>query len=179
MEQKGSGIRRFEVVSVVAGGPGCREFTGHLGTVIWCDPAVYRRGEWSEWGYCLYFPGLERYASFLESSLQPAGRLEPEEAHLGRRYELSFDTMPGEDADAVEGSYRVPGRLWEVFLFEKKDVPEPRHHLSTWRSGITGIEFILPRAAVLNREAVLRGMAEAFGTRDWTEVRGPDSLLLK
>jgi hypothetical protein len=179
MEKKGSAIRRFEVVSVVADGPGCKEFTGQPGTVIWCDPAVYMRGEWSEWGYCVYFPGLDRYASFLESSLHPTGRLEPEEAHLGRRFELSFDTRPGEDADVLEGSYRVPGRPWEIFLFEKKDVPEPRHQLHTWRSGITGIEFALPRGTVLNREAVLRWMSEVFATRDWAEVRGPDSLVLK
>jgi hypothetical protein len=179
MQQKPGRIRRFEVVSVVAEGLGCREFTGQSGTVIWCDPAVYRRGEWTEWGYCVYFPTLERYASFLEASLQPTGRLEPEEAHLGRRFELSFDTVPGEDADVVEGSYRVPGRPWEIFLFEKRDVPEPRHHLSTWRSGITGIEFTFPKRAVLDREAVLRGMSEAFATTDWVEVRGPDSLLLK
>jgi hypothetical protein len=179
MEKKASGIRRFEIVSVVAEGPSCREFAGHPGTVIWCDPAVLRRGEWTEWGYCVYFPGLDRYASFRESSLRPTGRLDAEEAHQGRRYELSFDTVLGRDADVVEGSYRVPGRLWEIFLFEKKDVPEPRHHVSTWPSGITGLEFVLPKRAVLDRQAVLRGMAEAFGTQDWVEVRGPDSLLLK
>ncbi|AKJ08361.1 Hypothetical protein AA314_09987 [Archangium gephyra] len=179
MQKKESGIRRFEVVSVVADGPGCREFTGQLGTVIWCDPAVYRRGEWTEWGYCVYFPTLDRYASFLESSLQPTGRLDAEEAHQGRRFELSFDTVVGEDADVVEGSYRVPGRPWEIFLFEKRDIAEPRHHFSTWRSGITGLEFFLPKRAVLDREAVLRGLAEVFSTQDWVEVRGPDSLLLK
>ena len=179
MERKASGIRRFEVVSVVADGPSCKVFAGQPGTVIWCDPPVRRRGEWTEGGYCVYFPGLERYASFLESSLRPTGRLDAEEAHLGQRFELSFDTVPGEDADVVEGSYRVPGRPWEIFLFTKKDVPEPRHSFSTWQSGITGIEFVLPRGTVLDRKAVLRGMAEAFGTEGWAEVRGPDSLLLK
>jgi hypothetical protein len=154
---------------------------GRIGTVLWCSPPRFDRGagKWSEWMYCVCFPQLDRCRSFLESNLRPTGRLDAEAAHLGRRYEISFDTVLDEDAVCAEGSYRVPGRPWEIFFFAKRDVPGLRHELSTWPSGITGIEFDVPRTAVLDRDAVLRWMSEVFGAETWVEVRGPDSLLLK
>ena len=56
---------------------------------------------------------------------------------------------------------------------------ELRHHFGEWRSGITGIEFYLPREDVLDREYMLRAFAGVFGTDQWVEVRGPDSGLMK
>ena len=58
-------------------------------------------------------------------------------------------------------------------------VPELRHEFGTWESGITGLSFDVPREDVVNKEYIFRAFASVFGTDEWVEVRGPDSLLLK
>ena len=112
------------------------------------------------------------------------GEFGPEEAHRGRRHEISFDTGLEDDNPIVEGSYRVPGKFWQIFLFEKADdrgepVAELRHEFGTWRSGITGISFLAPEGDVVDKAYILRAFASVFGTDEWVVVRGPDSLLLK
>mgnify|MGYP001081379305 CR=1 FL=1 len=99
---------------------------------------------------------------------------------MGNRYEISYDTgIDGDDTTTVEGSYRLPGHLWQIFLFSKEAVPELRHSFGTWKSGITGVEFEVPNAMTLNRELIVKAMTEVFGATAWIEVNGPDSLLLK
>jgi hypothetical protein len=83
--------------------------------------------------------------------------------------------MDDDDSGTVEGSYRLPGHLWQVFLFTKEAVPELRHSFRTWQSGITGVQFEVPSAIILNREVVVRTMTEVFGATAWIEVNGPDS----
>jgi hypothetical protein len=95
-----------------------------------------------------------------------------------------FDTVLDDDDSTVEGSYWVPGELWQVFLFIKETrpgefVPELRYSFGEWRSGITGIEFDVPRKAVLDRRYMLEAFSTIFGTEDWVEVRGPDSGIMK
>jgi hypothetical protein len=183
-------IRRFEVVSVVGTRMG-EEWDGRRGTVIWCDKPNRRNRRtltWTPWSYCVHFPDQDVHCSFLESDLLPTGNLEPEDAHLGRRHEISFDNVVSEDGEVfVEGSYRVPGRHWEIFTFDQttkttwpdQGTPTFRSERGTWESGITGIGFEVSESAVLNRDFMLKAMAEVFGTDDWTEVRGPDSMVLK
>ncbi len=166
----------------------------HRGTVLWRDLVEYSqftpRGfqgpprRWSQWEYAVDLPDFACCPTLEESRLEPTGEFDSEEAHLGRRYEISFDTGLGEDMSNVEGSYRVPGKFWQVFSFTKSDaegrpVPELCHHFDEWQSGITGIEFHVPEGDVLDREYVFRAFASAFGTDEWVEVRGPDSLFLK
>ena len=83
----------------------------------------------------------------------------------------------------VEGTYRLPGRFWEVMVLRKADVPALRHRPSEppieWSSGITGTIFDVPRAAVLNRQYIQEALAVAFGTDGWVEVQGPDSMVLR
>jgi hypothetical protein len=99
---------------------------------------------------------------------------------LGNRYEISFDTvMNDDDMRAVEGAYRLPGHLWQIFFFVKEAVPKLRHSFGTWQSGITGVEFEVPNSMTLNREVVIKAMTEVFGAAVWIEVNGPDSLVLK
>ena len=116
--------------------------------------------------------------------MEATGEFDPEDAHRGRRYEISFDTGLETDNDIVEGSFRVPGEFWQIFIFRKRNdrgeyVAELRHESGSWASGITGIEFHAPNEAVINKGYVFRAFASVFGTDEWVEVRGPDSLLLK
>jgi hypothetical protein len=173
-------IRRWEFVTVINSRMGER-WTGRRGTALWLDRPWQNRGTgvWSPWAYCVHFPDTDAHGSFLESDLHPTGELDSEEAHLGRRFEISFDTVLDADNAHVEGSYRVPRRHWEIFLFQKEDVAALRHEFGTWQSGITGVQFDVPGAAVLGRDDMIRAMSAVFGAEDWVEIHGPDSLLLK
>jgi len=154
---------------------------GRAGTVVWCDSPCYNRrlGTYAEWAYAVAFAGPERYRSFRESGLRPTGRFDPEGDFLGRGHEVSFDSLPGDDADSVEGCYRLPGAFWQVFTVSRADVPEARHRFETWPSGVTGVEFEVPRGVRVDRGYALRSLEGAFGPGPWAEVAGPDSLLLK
>lgn len=115
-----------------------------------------------------------------DSDLQPTAEFDTEESQFGSRYEISYDTVvEGEESGTLEGSYRLPDRPWQVFLFEHGDVPEIQHSFGIWRSGITGIEFVVPRSTPINCDCITRAMSEIFGTDAWAVVRGPDSIYLK
>ncbi len=200
-----SKFQRFEKVLVVNGRTG-EEVVGQQGTIIWCDRPCFNRrtGEWAEWVYSVHFPALNRCRSFLESKLESTGVFDAEEAHLGKRFEISFDLVvlddmtivegkyclnlprgefwfPIEEFERMEGCFRIPGQFWQVFNFHKSDVPELRHHFSTWDSGITGIELDVPNAVVLYRDYMIRAVSKVFDTEpeSWTVVSGPDSILLR
>lgn len=166
----------------------------HTGTILWRDLVEYSQfaapgsavppGRWSQWEYAVELPDFGCCPTFEEDRLEPTGEFDPEDAHRGRRFEISFDTGLEPDERIVEGSYRVPGEFWQVFLFQKERVPgismtELRHQFGEWPSGITGIEFDVPSDAVLDKAYIFRAFASIFGTDEWVEVRGPDSLLLK
>jgi hypothetical protein len=184
-------FQRFEKV-VVTDTEGKR----HSGTILWRDLVQYSQfaspgsqrapGRWSQWEYAVDLPDFACCPTFEESRLQATGEFDPEDTHLGRRFEISFDTGLEDDNSIVEGSYRVPGRFWQVFVFRKDDpgpggepVSELRHRFKMWDSGMTGIEFDVPRRAVVDKEYIFRAFSSVFGTDDWVEVRGPDSLLMK
>jgi hypothetical protein len=112
-------FQRFEIVSIANRRMG-DEFVGHRGSVIWCDRPWFdrRAGTWTEWIYCLSLDAFGRCRSFLESDLEPTGEFDTEQSQLGNRYEISFDTvMNDDDMRAVEGAYRLPGHLWQIFFF--------------------------------------------------------------
>lgn len=177
-------FQRFEKVLVANTGG-----TFHSGTILWRDLVHYSQNgssdfagpprRWSGWEYSVYVPDFDCCATLGESRLEATGEFDPEEDHLGRRFEISFDTGLSDDETIVEGSYRVPGKLWQIFLFLKDSVPELRHRITEWPSGITGIQFEVPREDVLDRDYILRAFSSVFETDDWVEVRGPDSLLMK
>jgi hypothetical protein len=167
---------------------------GHPGTVLWRALVQYRQfaspdgegppGRWSQWEYAVALPDLSCCPTFEEDRLESTGEFDAEGAHLGRRFELSFDTGLEDDNVIVEGSYRVPGRFWQIFLFRKggpdgEPVSELRHCFRMWESGITGVVFDVPVEAVLDRDYILQALAGVFGAVDWAEVRGPDSQLMR
>jgi len=171
-------LRRFEKVVVFGSRPD--EYDGSRGTIVWVDEGSRHRNFGPV--FVVHLSELDRYVSFLGCDLHSTHEIDPagEEPHLGRRFEISFDTMLDDgDNGTVEGSFRVPGSFWQVFVFLKGDVGELRPEIGPWRSGIYGAEFVVPRSATVNRKFVIGVMSEAFGTRDWAEVHGPDSLALK
>ena len=179
VQEASGGLRRFEKVIVVGERMG-REFAGLQGMIVWVDE--WMRGRGIGPGYVVHLPQLDRYSSFSACDLRTTHEIDPagEESHQGRRFEISFDTKLGDgDSCTIEGSFRVPGSFWNVFVFIKGEFGELRHEIGPWRSGIHGAEFSVPRSVILDREYVIGAMSEVFGTRDWAEVRGPDSLALK
>jgi len=96
--------------------------------------------------------------------------------------EITFDLIMTEDMDFVEGCYRLPGRVWEVFIFNRlrcgpygvgvwKDL--------TWDSGVRGLNAVMPAGTKLNKATVFEVLSEALGVTEWFEVRGPDSIVLR
>src|SRR5271165_3348554 len=118
-------FQRFEKVAV-ANPKVSERFLGQQGTVIWCDrPRFDRRiKRWKEWGYSVYFPGLNCYPSFLESDLATTGEFDREESQLGTNYQISYDTVLNEGMQNLEGCYRLPGHDWQVFFFQNDDQVE-------------------------------------------------------
>jgi hypothetical protein len=81
----------------------------------------------------------------------------------------------------VEGTYRLPGREWQVFIFgPDAAVAEPVLRMDgRWDSGVTGVHVKWPRGVRLNKDTVLRLLSEQLGVTQWEEVRGPDSMKLR
>jgi hypothetical protein len=173
-------LRRFEKVIVTTTPPDRCQFVGQCGTVLWATPPQ-RQCRPYEWAYSVYLPGMDHCINAGESSLQSTGEFDPPEAHLGTRFELSHDLLPDEHGEFfyVEGTYRLPGRFWQVMVFAKSDVPALRHWPQTWESGITGIAFQVPKGHRLDKAYVERPMSEAFSAEQWVEVMGPDSIILR
>jgi hypothetical protein len=94
--------------------------------------------------------------------------------------EISFDLIMEDSMDFVEGTYRLPGCEWQVFVFSPDAVQSPE--VSTegkWASGVTGVLVRFPESEKLNKGAVTRILSEVLGVTEWNEVRGPDSIQLR
>jgi hypothetical protein len=174
-------FERFEQVVVVSKPQHLQEFAGETGTVIWRDFLAMRQssGRESRWIYVVDFDARKQYATCPESELQSTGEMGSEEDCLGKRCEISFDVVIENDNSFVEGSYRLPGRCWEVLIMSKKDVPELRYRPSTWSSGITGLIVDVPKSIAIDQAFVINTMASVFGEKAWAVVKGPDSIVLR
>jgi hypothetical protein len=97
------------------------------------------------------------------------------------RAEISFDLMMTEAMEFVEGTYRLPGGDWQVFIFGPDSrVAEPVVTTGgRWKSGVTGVFVAWPEGMRLNKGVVLRMLSEALGVAEWVEVAGPDSMELR
>jgi len=95
--------------------------------------------------------------------------------------EITFDLVMTEDMPFVEGCYRLADGVWRVFIFRRSNRTEEvgiKQNL-TWRSGVTGLNAILPHDAKIDRSVVLTVLSDALGVTEWSEVRGPDSMQLR
>jgi hypothetical protein len=93
--------------------------------------------------------------------------------------EISYDLVMGDDMDFVEGTYRLPGREWQVVIVSRYDVPEAEVVPQLWDSGTSGVLIRYPRSTRLDRAAVERVLSAALGVWEWVDVRGPDSMQLR
>jgi hypothetical protein len=97
------------------------------------------------------------------------------------RAQISFDLVMEDNMSFVEGTYRLPERDWQVFIFGPDDrVTHPVVRTDGhWESGVTGVHVSWPPGAPLNKGVVLRLLSEQLGVTEWDEVRGPDSMMLR
>jgi hypothetical protein len=94
--------------------------------------------------------------------------------------EISFDLVMEPVMDFVEGTYRVPGGDWQVFVFTPDEsAAAPTVTAGRWSSGATGVAVAWPRCSALNEAAVLRTLGVHLGVTAWEHVRGPDSMALR
>lgn len=95
--------------------------------------------------------------------------------------EISYDLVLDEDMSFVEGTFRLAGGEWQVFIVRglDRDVPEPEVVPQRWESGVSGLVVRIPRTELINAETVERVLSRALGGTRWRRVRGPDSMSLR
>ena len=93
--------------------------------------------------------------------------------------EISYDLVPEPEMAFVEGSFRLPGGEWQVFIFFREDVPAPVIRHEVWRSGVRGFSVLYPRCKPLNYDLACEILAKATTVSQWHVVRGPDSMQLR
>lgn len=181
-------FKRFERVTIKGIGPHySKDYRGGRGTVVWLESTGVRRQPASpdQWLYVVHVPSRSSWNAFFQYDLESEGGMDAESAHVGRRAEISFDTILEDDNVWVEGSYRLPGEFWKVVIFGKEDVPEMWCRTSNWQRAtkwegeVPVTEVRLPKHAKMGRAELLRAMTEAVGHSDWAEVAGPDSMMLR
>jgi hypothetical protein len=180
-------FQRLERVSIRGERPQSKQYEGERGVVVWLD-SFYARMQPEHpdrWMYVVHLPDRGCWPTFLQADLESSGEFDPETAHLGKQPEISFDTLLEEENVYVEGSYRLPGRFWQVVVFRKGNVPEVQHEPSRWEKPtpweqeITGIVITVPQEAKVDRGYLLRVISQATGYDGWVEVSGPDSMILR
>jgi hypothetical protein len=98
----------------------------------------------------------------------------------GPRGEISYDLVMEDNMSFVEGTYRLPGGEWQVFIFSRfADVSEPDVQPGRWDSGVAGVFVRFPKSGRLGKAEVEQVLAAATGVEGWTTVRGPDSMQLR
>jgi hypothetical protein len=105
------------------------------------------------------------------------------QADAGAKGEITFDIVVPEDGVTfVEGCYRINGGNWQVFFFRKESpqsgAPRIRRN-AVFSSGIRGVSGVITDYWVFNKKTVMGMLAVALGVEEWTELIGPDSLILK
>lgn len=95
--------------------------------------------------------------------------------------EISYDLVMNDEMSFVEGTYRLPGRDWQVVIVSgnERDVPSVQVEQTLWDSGVTGVVLRIPRAERINADKVEQILSDALGVTNWTRVRGPDSMGLR
>lgn len=172
-------FQRFERVTILEGTKSHAALISASGTIIWRDLAsVGSRPSRRMWIYVVNVPTQHCHAHLLESQIQSAGDFDREEMHFGHGYELSFDTIIEGHEKYIEGSYRLPGKFWEVFTLSRKDTVEIHHHRSTCRSGIACLNLQVPDTDPLDHSFVINVMHSVLGGSGWQVVHGPDSIYL-
>jgi hypothetical protein len=93
--------------------------------------------------------------------------------------EISFDLVMEENMAFVEGTFRVAGGNWQVFIFSRHPCKVLTIKPGLWNSGVSGFQVLFPALETLNKSVVKRILSDYLGITEWTEVRGPDSMQLR
>jgi hypothetical protein len=94
--------------------------------------------------------------------------------------EISYDLLMSDHMEFVEGTYRLPDRDWQVFIFgPDESAAQPEIVTGRWPSGVTGVFVKWPPSMRLNKDVVLEILSAQLGVDGWSEVRGPDSMQLR
>ncbi|MDG2388068.1 MAG: hypothetical protein P8M30_01995 [Planctomycetaceae bacterium] len=94
--------------------------------------------------------------------------------------EISYDLVMEENMDFIEGAYRLPGGVWEVFVTKTWHVTQLEIKPATWENGSTGIIIQFPlEERSLNKNSIEELMSDYFDIQIWKEVSGPDSMQLR
>ena len=180
-------FQHFERVIVRGTGSRCSDFQGDSGTIIALESSAVLKTpvDPGRWTYVVQLPARGLWKAFFQSDLESAGGVDRESDHLATRPEISFDLAREEGMTWMEGSYRLPGELWKVVIFRQEDVPAIESRPQRWREPTpwereaTGVLIRIPRSVAITRTSLLGALSQVFGHADWTEVRGPDSMLLR
>jgi len=93
--------------------------------------------------------------------------------------EISYDLVMHDDIDFVEGCFRLRGGDWQVFIFSKRITPAVTWKMSIWQNKTKGVVFQVPASIRLNKEKVEALLSRVFGVAERSEVRGPNSIVLR
>jgi hypothetical protein len=153
---------------------------GKQGIVIWRSPWFVERNRFgtSGWLYIVYFPLSKTYEGVEESRLMPIRGFVSLASCLGREFEISYD-LDGTGPHCVSGTFRLPGKFWDTFVFHNEAVEEltcqvtmPVHSPSR---GIANYDFAAPDGVLLNWAYVEGVMSKQFAAKQWRRIRGPQS----
>lgn len=180
-------FQHFECVIVRGTGPRCSDHLGDSGTVIALESSAVLKTptDPGRWTYVVHLPARGLWKAFFQSDLESTGVVDRESDHLATRPEVSFDLVLEEGMTWMEGTYRLPGEPWMVVIFRQEDVPAIESRPQRWRKPTrwereaTGVLIRIPRSVAITRTSLLGAPSQVFGHADWTEVRGPDSMLLR
>ena len=93
--------------------------------------------------------------------------------------EISYDLVMQEDMDFAEGTFRISGYEWQVFIVTRGPVAEPDLRRVEWESGATGYVITFPQNSKSNAPVIEQILGRALGVSRWNMVRGPDSMKLR
>lgn len=93
--------------------------------------------------------------------------------------EISYDLVMEDDMGAAEGTYRLPGRDWQVWVCHPSRRKTPRVVPYRWDSGITGLAVWMPVETKINMDSIERVLSDVLGVDQWSRIRGPDSIRLR
>jgi hypothetical protein len=93
--------------------------------------------------------------------------------------EISYDLVMLDDMSFVEGTYRIGGGKWQVFIFRKDRIAHAQIKQGHWESGVSGIFVRVPTSVCLNKQMVELIMSDSLGVTKWREMKGPDSMQLR
>ena len=103
-------------------------------------------------------------------------RFQPPQTHEA---EISFDLVMEDEMPFAEGTYRLRGGEWHVFIFSRYEGKRILSTFDEWQNGCKGRVVKMPEGAKLNREVIKKILGEILYVTDWLEVRGPDSMNLR